>query len=200
MSTDPAGVSVSPNKPRLLDPGTPPPAPEVTAAGEVDQAQQIAAPPERYWTTERTGYMYAQLCRAGAMATDTPGLRASRDEIEMLAEPASAVLNDWAPLTIGDQGNKMANLITLAIVLVLVVVIKLPDIMLAVQNVRDKRTPKPPPPQANASVANRPQAPQGSPSNVVEIPAAQRLDPVADSWKDRVFAGQAMGGQDLVDA
>lgn len=169
-------VAVNPNRPRLMEPGAAPPPPPQAA-----EEQLLPQEPQRYWTEDRVGYFYAQACRAAAMATDVPGLRASKDEIEMISPPAAAVLNDYAPITVGDQGSRTANLITLAIVLALLVVLKLPEIMLAIRQVRERDKPAKSEPKAETP-ASPSALPREEPQAAPPAPAASR--------RERIFEAQ----------
>lgn len=123
MSSDAAQLHVSGNTPRLLKEGEPLPRP---ASGDVP-VEELEAP-HVYWTPEKAQHVVAQICRAGSKFYG-PSVKAAEWELELIGDPAAAVLNDWLPLRVGASSDKTANLIVLGAVLAILVLLRLPDIL-----------------------------------------------------------------------
>lgn len=194
--SDTVQLRVGGNAPRLLKEGeSPPPSP----------AQQL--PPEElevpslYWTPDKAQHVVAQICRAGSKFYG-PSVKAAEWELELIGDPAAAVLNDWLPLRVGASSDKTANLIALAVVIGILVLLRLPDI-LEVHGIikpwkspeeRARETPSPqqaaPAPAPAQSMTVQPAfEPQLVGSNGASASGAERL-------RDSVFGAQNFGGRD----
>lgn len=115
-------LRVENNTPRLLEKGESPP-PTTT---DIDQLPPEV--PQRYWTPDKAQHVVARLCHAGSKFYG-PSVKAAEWELELIGDPAAAVLNDWLPLRVGEGGDRTANLLALGAVVAILVVLRLPDIL-----------------------------------------------------------------------
>lgn len=115
-------ISIGTNRPRLLEPGAPPP-PEVTQP-PVDPF----AVPAPYWTADKAAKVMAEGGKALSKLYG-PDFRLSSVEVDLVGQPLANVLNDWVALPAGPQGDKIANLLALLAVIGLLVAFRLPDIL-----------------------------------------------------------------------
>jgi hypothetical protein len=122
MSEAAAVLRVGGNVPRLLKDGEPAPPP---ASAELEPPDEA---PHAYWTPDKAQHVVAQICRAGSKFYG-PSIKAAEWELELIGDPAAAVLNDWLPLRVGASSDKTANLIALGAVLAILVLLRLPDIL-----------------------------------------------------------------------
>lgn len=114
-------LRVESNTPRLLERGEAPPA-------ATPDEQLPPDVPVRYWTPDKAQHVVARLCHAGSKFYG-PSVKAAEWELELIGEPAAAVLNDFMPLRVGASGDRTANLIALGAVIAILVVLRLPDIL-----------------------------------------------------------------------
>lgn len=119
MSED---IQVGSNRPRLLEPGAPPPAAEV--APPVDPF----AAPAPYWTADKAAKVMAEGGKALSKLYG-PDFRLAAVEVDLVGQPLANVLNDWVALPSGPEGDKIANLLALLCVVGLLVAFRLPDIL-----------------------------------------------------------------------
>ena len=118
MST--AELRVESNTPRLLEQGELPP----------DTREDELPPevPQRYWTPDKAAHVVARIAHAGSKFYG-PSVKAAEWELDLISDPAAAVMNDWLPLRVGASGDKQANLIALVVVVFILVLLRLPDIL-----------------------------------------------------------------------
>jgi hypothetical protein len=189
-----ATLRVTGNTPRLLDEGASPPPPP-----NVDTAEELEVP-HVYWTPDKAQHVVAQICRAGSKFYG-PSVKAAEWELELIGDPAAAVLNDWMPLRIGASSDKSANLIALFVVVCILVLLRLPDI-LEVHGVikpwKQKGEQQPavresaPPPPAPTTPAPAAFEPQLVGNNGAAVPT--------DRLRDQVFSSTQIGGSGSIPA
>ncbi len=117
-----AEIHVGGNTPRLLEKGEGPP------PSNLEQDQLPDEAPVRYWTADKAERVVAQVLRAASKFYG-PSVKAAEWELELIGEPAAAVMNDWIPLKIGASGDRTANLIALGVVAAIIVALRIPDIL-----------------------------------------------------------------------
>jgi hypothetical protein len=199
-------LRVEQNSPRLLREGEPPPPP-----ANFEDEQQPPELPTRYWTPDKAQHVIAQIARAGSKFYG-PSVKAAEWELELIGEPAAAVLNDWLPLKVGATGDKTANLIAFAVVAGILVLLRLPDI-LEVHGIitpweKRNRQGAPPVPAVEQPVNAAPAA--APPTATVEAPANGTFEPTLvgagggmsrdeEHLKSAVFGSQMVGGKDVPD-
>jgi hypothetical protein len=118
-------INVGLNRPRLLEPGAPPP-PELTAPA--GPAPDPFAAPAPYWTADKAAKVMAEGGKALSKLYG-PDFRLSGVEVDLVGQPLANVLNDWVALPSGPQGDRIANLLALLAVVALLVAFRLPDIL-----------------------------------------------------------------------
>ncbi len=169
-----ATLHVGSNTPRLLEEGQPPP-----PLPHADVPAEELEVPHLYWTPDKAQHVVAQICRAGSKFYG-PSVKAAEWELELIGDPAAAVLNDWLPMRVGASSDKTANLIALGVVLAILVALRLPDI-LEVHGIIKPWKPKGQPEQEAAQpVMQGP--PAGTPPPVVAETA-----PVTDAYDAQLF-------------
>lgn len=184
-----AELRVTGNTPRLLDEGAAPPAPPNN-----DTAEELEVP-HVYWTPDKAQNVVAQICRAGSKFYG-PSVKAAEWELELIGDPAAAVLNDWMPLRVGASSDKTANLIALGVVVVILVLLRLPDILEVHGVIKPWKPKSEQQPAARESVA----AP--TPAPTTPAPAAFEAQLVGnngasaptDKLRDQVFGSSQIGG------
>lgn len=171
-----ATLHVGSNTPRLLEEGqAPPPPPNSDVPAEELEAPHV------YWTPDKAQHVVAQICRAGSKFYG-PSVKAAEWELELIGDPAAAVLNDWLPLRVGASSDKTANLIALAVVVAILVALRLPDIL----EVHGIIKPWKPKGQAEPEQQTTPVM-QGPPANIPPpvVPAEQRE--TTDTFAPQLF-------------
>lgn len=192
MSEAAAVLHVSGNTPRLLEEGTPAPPPPQQL-----QPDLPPAPPAVYWTPDKAQQVVAQLCRAGSKFYG-PHFKAAEWELDLIGDPAAAVLNDWLPLKVGEGGDKTANLIALGAVLGIILLLRLPDIL----EVHGILKPWKPPAERAAEKAATPEQPAAATPQAPPTATVYEPQMVGDSGRpaggdskvvDVVFGAQQVG-------
>ena len=190
-------LRVSGNTPRLLDEGEAGPPPP-----NMEAPEELEVPPHLYWTPDKAQHVVAQICRAGSKFYG-PSVKAAEWELELIGDPAAAVLNDWMPLRIGASSDKTANLIALAAVVMILVLLRLPDI-LEVHGVIKPWKPKGEQPPAGRESVAAPTAPPTTPAPAAFEPQLVGGNGGAaagsDRMRDQVFSSTQIGGSGSIPA
>lgn len=113
-------LEVDTNTPRLLERDQAPP------TSNVDELPPEV--PQRYWTPEKAAHVVARIGHAGSKFYG-PSVKFAEWELDLVSDPAAAVMNDWLPLRVGAGGDRQANLIALVVVVFILVLLRLPDIL-----------------------------------------------------------------------
>ena len=214
-------ISVGASRPRLLEKGAPPPAPEQTMRQQVAGAQQLVS--QQYWTPDKAERLLAR-CAYSLSRLYGDAMKVDKVELEIAGPAVSAVLNDWVPTPAsGAEGDKWANLVYLLFVVGLLVLFRLPDILEAHDMLPDwanrarrrrqlERGQQPGQPAAGVQPAA---APRPGLAAVVEVdsmgnvttPAAPPAAPASstgtsgeDRIREQVFGEQLVGGRGYAQA
>ena len=195
-----AELRVESNTPRLLERDQAPP------PSEHDPDQLPPEVPERYWTPEKAAHVVARIAHAGSKFYG-PSVKAAEWELDLISDPAAAVMNDFLPLRVGASGDKQANLIALVVVVFILVLLRLPDI-LEVHGVefpwakRQRQLNGTPAPQENRREPAAPQ-PEAAPSTPFEPQLVGATGAVAgggdDKKRDEIFGATTVGGSKFAD-
>jgi len=203
---DVATLRVSGNTPRLLKEGERPPAP-----AEQELPPEELEVPSLYWTPDKAQHIVARLCHAGSKFYG-PSVKAAEWELELIGDPAAAVMNDWVPLRVGASSDKWANLIALGVVTAIIVALRLPDILEVhgvikpwqskrPQAAAEQETPQLQPAfnPAPAAAAPAPPAQPGSVAGTFEpqlVGASGHVNGGGDESKvrEQVYGAQTVGG------
>ncbi len=184
-----ATLRVGGNTPRLLDEDAPAPAPP---AQDIEPELNV---PHVYWTPDKAQHVVAQVCRAGSKFYG-PSIKAAEWELELIGDPAAAVLNDWLPLRIGASSDKTANLIALGAVLAILVLLRLPDIL----EVHGIIKPWKPKGQAEPAPAGQVAAPTTPPAPVTFEPELVGSNGAGagggDRLREQIFGSHTIGGSE----
>ena len=187
-----ATLRVGGNTPRLLDEGTPAPAPPI------DEPEELNVP-HVYWTPDKAQHVVAQICRAGSKFYG-PSVKAAEWELELIGDPAAAVLNDWIPLRIGASSDKTANLIALGVVVLILVLLRLPDILEVHGLIKPWKPKGQPEPAAagevGATQASAPSAPAFEP----QLVGSSGNGLGDERLRDQVFGASVIGGRGEIPA
>jgi hypothetical protein len=196
--TDTAQLRVGGNAPRLLKEGeTPPPAPSQLPPEELEA-------PTQYWTPDKAQHVVAQICRAGSKFYG-PSVKAAEWELELIGDPAAAVLNDWLPLRVGASSDKTANLIALAAVIGILVLLRLPDILEVHGIIKPWKSPEEKAREKTTSPQAAPASQPAQPSNTVQPAFEPQLvgngAPATggEKLRDAVFGAHTVGGSGFVE-
>lgn len=105
----------------------------------------------RYWTPERAERAVAYACKALATVAGDD-MKASAFELDMIGAPLAALLHDLWPLPSSEGAGRTTNALIVAGVLGFMVLVRLPAIMVALEQHRARKGEQPPEGQAAAVV------------------------------------------------
>jgi hypothetical protein len=202
-------LRVESNTPRLLERDEAPP----PSTADPQLPPEV---PERYWTPDKASHVVARLLSAGSKFYG-PSFKAAEWELDLISDPAAAVMNDWLPLRVGASGDKQANLIALVVVVIILVLFRLPDVLEQHGVIKAWR-----PPQERLREQQQQQAAQSAPpaaapaqpsQAVVETPAERPSSPFepqlvgsgavaassSDKLREQVYGGGTVGGGRFVE-
>jgi len=206
--SDVATLKVTGNKPRLLEEGASPP----PSVDQQQTAEELEIP-HVYWTPDKAQHVVARICHAASKFYG-PSVKAAPWELELIGEPAAAVMNDWMPLRAGASSDKTANLIALAVVTAIIVALRLPDI-LEVHGILKPWKPKGAQLEQDTTASSPSQPPVSNPTPAAPPPSVVNAGAGADTFepqlvgvnghasaggermKDQVFGQQTVGGSDF---
>lgn len=186
-----AQLHVGGNTPRLLEEGQAPPPPPN------DQPEELNVP-HVYWTPDKAAQVVARICHAGSKFYGE-SIKAASWELDLIGDPAAAVLNDWIPLRVGATSDKTANLIALGVVVVILVLLRLPDILEVhglLKPIGSKNKPKP--------AAGPPAAAAAPPESTGPVAFDQQLVGVNgngasdDKQREQVFGATVVGSRGAI--
>lgn len=190
-----AQLEVESNTPRLLERGELPP----------DTRNDELPPevPERYWTPDKAAHVVARIGHAASKFYG-PSVKAAEWELDLVSDPAAAVMNDWLPLRVGAGGDKQANLIALVVVVFILVLLRLPDILEVHGIIKPWRSPEERAREAAAPRRQEPAAPPPPPpANEPPPPFEPQLVGASgaaagggsdDRRREEIFGATSVGG------
>jgi len=180
-----ATLRVSGNTPRLFEEGTPAPPPPN------DEPEELNVP-HVYWTPDKAAQVVARICHAGSKFYGE-SIKAAPWELDLIGDPAAAVMNDWIPLRVGATSDKTANLIALGVVVLILVLLRLPDILEVHGLLKPIVSKAKPQPTASAE----PSTAQAAPSAAFEpqIVGSNGNGVGDDRQRDQVFGATVIGGR-----